>query len=106
MIACLRSRGFSAGYVSGYILTHPPEGEKRLEGADASHAWVTVHVPDIGWVDIDPTNNLLVNHEHIQVARGRDYQDVSPLKGAVSGGGEQEIKIEVTVHPEWELTEV
>ena len=106
MIACLRSQGFAAGYVSGYILTHPPEGQKRLEGADASHAWVTVHIPDIGWVDIDPTNNILVNHEHIHVARGRDYQDISPLKGAVSGGGEQDIKIEVTVSPEWELPEL
>lgn len=103
MIACLRSQGFSAGYTSGYLLTHPPKGQPRLEGADASHAWVSVHIPDIGWVDFDPTNAILVNHEHIQVARGRDYQDVAPIKGAVSGGGEQKINIEVTVRPEWEL---
>ncbi|MEM7671864.1 MAG: transglutaminase family protein, partial [Verrucomicrobiota bacterium] len=103
MIACLRSQGYSAGYTSGYLLTHPPDGEKRLEGADASHAWVTVHIPDIGWLDFDPTNALVVNQEHIHVARGRDYQDIAPIKGAMSGGGEQKIDIEVTVHPEWEL---
>ena len=106
MIACLRSQGFSAGYTSGYLLTHPPESQARMEGTDASHAWVSVHVPEIGWVDFDPTNAILVNHEHIQVARGRDYQDVAPIKGAVSGGGEQTIDIEVTVRPEWELEEL
>lgn len=105
MIACLRSQGYAAGYTSGYLLTHPPEGEKRLEGADASHAWVTVHIPDIGWVDLDPTNALLVNQEHIHVARGRDYQDIAPIKGAMSGGGEQTIDIQVTVRPEWEFAD-
>ena len=105
MVTCLRSQGYSAGYSSGYILTHPPEGQKRLEGADASHAWVTVFVPDMGWVDLDPTNNVMVNHEHIHVARGRDFHDLSPLKGAVSGGGEQKIEIKVTVKPEWEFFE-
>ncbi|NRA28353.1 MAG: transglutaminase family protein [Opitutales bacterium] len=105
MIACLRGMGFAAGYVSGYILTHPPEEQPRLEGADASHAWVTTYVPEIGWVDLDPANALFVNEEHIHVARGRDYQDVAPIKGAVSGGGEQEIEISVTVRPEWEVEE-
>jgi transglutaminase-like putative cysteine protease len=101
-ISCLRSVGFAAGYVSGYILTHPPQGRPRLEGADATHAWISVYTPGLGWVDFDPTNALLCNIEHIQVARGRDYQDVSPIKGAVSGGGEQDISVSVTVMPDSE----
>jgi transglutaminase-like putative cysteine protease len=100
MIGCLRSIGLSCRYVSGYILTHPPAGSERLIGADASHAWVSVYCPVYGWVDFDPTNNSLVQHEHITVAWGRDFSDVSPMRGVVLGGGEQKLKVSVTVTPE------
>jgi transglutaminase-like putative cysteine protease len=100
MIGCLRSIGLSCRYVSGYILTHPPAGTPRLIGADASHAWVSVYCPDYGWVDFDPTNNSLVQHEHITVAWGRDFSDVSPMRGVVLGGGKQELEVSVTVTPE------
>lgn len=100
MIGALRSIGLSCRYVSGYILTHPPEGQPRLIGADASHAWVSVYSPNNGWVDFDPTNNCLVQHEHITVAWGRDFSDVSPMRGVVLGGGEQKLKVSVTVTPE------
>lgn len=99
MLACLRAHGLPARYVSGYILTQPPPGKPKLQGADASHAWTSVFVPGTGWVDLDPTNNLVCGDEHITVAVGRDYADVSPLRGAVVGGGEQEITIEVTMEP-------
>ena len=99
MIACLRSQDLPARYVSGYILTFPPEGQKRMEGADASHAWVSVYIPGWGWVDIDPTNDLVVDDQHIRLAVGRDYADVSPVKGSVTGGGETQVKVEVTVMP-------
>ena len=100
MIGCMRSIGLSCRYVSGYILTHPPAGSERLIGADASHAWVSVYCPVYGWVDFDPTNNSLVQHEHITVAWGRDFSDVSPMRGVVLGGGEQKLKVSVTVTPE------
>jgi len=100
MIGALRSIGLSCRYVSGYILTHPPAGQPRLVGADASHAWVSVFSPNHGWVDFDPTNNCLVQHEHITVAWGRDFSDVSPMRGVVLGGGEQKLKVKVTVTPE------
>lgn len=99
MIAAIRSCGLPACYVSGYILTNPPPGQPRLIGADASHAWVSIFVPGIGWVDLDPTNDKWVNDEHITIARGRDYSDVSLVRGAVFGGGEQTLDIEVTVTP-------
>lgn len=99
MIAALRSYGFAAKYVSGYILSHPPKGMARLEGADASHAWVSVFVPHLGWVDVDPTNRLVCGNEHIRVAYGRDYSDVSMIKGAVTGGGKHTITVQVTVAP-------
>ena len=86
-------------YVSGYILTFPKEGEERLEGADASHAWVSVFVPGYGWIDIDPTNNLVVDDQHIRIAAGRDFNDVSLIKGSVTGGGDTKIDVEVTVWP-------
>jgi len=98
-IACLRSLGIPARYVSGYLLTHPPEGQERLIGADASHAWLAVWCPDHGWVDLDPTNNLVVSEEHITVAWGRDYSDVSPIKGAIFGGGAHTIDVAVDVTP-------
>ncbi|MEZ5305391.1 MAG: transglutaminase family protein [Verrucomicrobiales bacterium] len=100
MLACLRTAGLPGRYVSGYILTLPPPGQERLQGADASHAWVSIYLPDTGWIDLDPTNNLVCGDEHIVVATGRDFGDVSPLRGAVLGGGNQEIVIEVTMEPE------
>lgn len=98
-IAALRASGLAARYVSGYILTRPPEGVERLAGADASHAWVSVFHPEAGWIDIDPTNRLVCGDQHIRVAYGRDFGDVSMLKGAVTGGGDHKIKVEVTVQP-------
>lgn len=99
MIGALRSIGLACRYVSGYILTHPPAGQPRLVGADASHAWVSVYCPVYGWVDFDPTNNCLVQQEHITVAWGRDFGDVSPMRGVVLGGGQQQLKVSVTVTP-------
>lgn len=99
-IACLRSLGLAARYVSGYLLTHPAPGKPRLVGADASHAWLSVYCPDLGWVDVDPTNNLLVDREHITVAWGRDFSDVSPIRGVILGGGSHEPEVRVTVMPE------
>ena len=99
MIGGLRSIGLPARYMSGYILTHPPEGEARLIGADASHAWVSVFCPRLGWVDFDPTNRCLVQDEHIVTGWGRDFSDVTPMRGIVLGGGEQELVVSVTVTP-------
>ena len=99
MIGCLRSVGLPARYVSGYILTHPPAGQPRLVGADASHAWVSVYCPPLGWVDFDPTNRCLVQHEHITLGWGRDFSDVTPMRGIVLGGGNQELDVQVTVTP-------
>ena len=99
MTGCIRSLGLPARYVSGYILTHPPEGQPRMIGADASHAWVSVYCPTLGWVDFDPTNHCLVQHEHITLGIGRDFSDVTPMRGIVLGGGEQELKVKVTVTP-------
>lgn len=96
-IASLRSLGLSARYVSGYLRTRPPEGKPRLVGADASHAWFAVYCPDIGWVDFDPTNNVLPGEEHITVAFGRDFGDVSPVAGILTGGGEHDVKVLVDV---------
>jgi len=97
MIGCLRSLGLAARYVSGYILTVPPAGRPRLIGADASHAWVSVYCGEAGWVDIDPTNDCLVDDEHITLAWGRDFSDVTPMRGVVLGGGEQDLQVHVTV---------
>lgn len=99
MIGCLRSIGLPARYMSGYILTHPPAGKPRLVGADASHAWVSVFCPALGWIDFDPTNRCLVQHEHITLGWGRDFSDVTPMRGIVLGGGRQELSVEVTVTP-------
>jgi transglutaminase-like putative cysteine protease len=96
-IACLRSLGLAARYVSGYLRTHPPEGEERLIGADASHAWFSIFCPRNGWNDFDPTNNSRVGGEHITVAYGRDFSDVSPVAGILTGGGEHEVKVSVNV---------
>ena len=99
MIGCLRSLGLPARYMSGYILTHPPAGQPRMIGADASHAWVSVFCPGLGWVDFDPTNRCLVQNEHITLGWGRDFSDVTPMRGIVLGGGEQELEVRVTVTP-------
>lgn len=99
MIGCLRSLGLACRYMSGYILTTPPAGRERMIGADASHAWASVFCPTYGWVDFDPTNNCLVQNEHITVAWGRDFSDVSPMHGMVLGGGEQSLDVSVTVTP-------
>ena len=82
---CLRSLGLAARYVSGYIETDPPPGRKRLIGADASHAWCSIWVPQQGWIDFDPTNDRLPTHRHVTVAWGRDYGDVAPVRGVVIG---------------------
>jgi transglutaminase-like putative cysteine protease len=97
-LACLRSLGLAARYVSGYLLTYPPDGQPKLQGADASHAWISVWTGD-RWVDFDPTNDLVPSHEHITLAWGRDYGDVSPINGFVIGGGEHRISVAVDVHP-------
>jgi transglutaminase-like putative cysteine protease len=96
-ISCLRQRRLPAAYVSGYLLTRPPPGLPRLVGADASHAWVSAYVPGTGWVDYDPTNACFVGTGHVVIARGRDYSDVSPVKGLFSGGGGHTLETGVTV---------
>ncbi|HUD41450.1 MAG TPA: transglutaminase family protein [Dokdonella sp.] len=99
MIGCLRALGLPARYVSGYLLTAPPPGQPRLVGADASHAWVSVHCPRNGWVDFDPTNDVLPDLGHVTIAWGRDFGDVSPLRGVILGGGAHELDVRVTVLP-------
>jgi transglutaminase-like putative cysteine protease len=99
MLACVRSRGLAARYISGYLLTQPPPGQPRLIGADASHAWVSVFCPVLGWVDFDPTNNVQPALEHITLAWGRDFSDVSPLRGVILGGGNHDPEVRVTVMP-------
>jgi transglutaminase-like putative cysteine protease len=101
MIACLRSLGLAARYVSGYLRTLPRDGEvsDELVGADASHAWVAVYAPPYGWVALDPTNNLRVGRDHVTLAWGRDFGDVSPLRGVILGGGEHELTVNVSVQP-------
>ncbi len=98
-IACLRTLGLAARYVSGYLLTRPPEGQPKLVGADASHAWISVWAPETGWVDFDPTNNITPKEEHIALAFGRDFQDVSPVSGVLLGGGDHEVEVAVDVSP-------
>ena len=99
-IACLRSLGMAARYVSGYLLTDPPPGQPRLVGADASHAWAAVYCPHNGWVDLDPTNGLVVDQRHVTIGWGRDYGDVSPLRGVLLGGGDgHRLYVGVSVTP-------
>ena len=97
MITCIRAMGFPARYVSGYIETLPPPGKPRMVGADASHAWVSVYFPDVGWVEYDPTNNMLPSDMHIRVAYGRDYFDIAPIKGIVFNSGRQDLLVKVDV---------
>lgn len=96
LLSCLRQQGLPAAYVSGYLLTKPPPGKPRLLGADATHAWVSVYIPGTGWIDYDPTNACFAGNGHIVVARGRDFSDVSPVKGLFSGGAHK-LTTEVTV---------
>ena len=96
-IACLRSLGLAARYVSGYLRTYPAAGRRRLVGADASHAWFSVYCPGTGWADFDPTNDVLPTGDHITIAVGRDFSDVSPLSGILTGGGEHEMRVSVDV---------
>ncbi len=103
MLACLRSLGLPARYVSGYLLTEPPPGKPRLVGGDASHAWVSVYLPDANgpgqWLELDPTNNRLPGEDYVVLATGRDYSDVSPLRGVIQGGARHTLRVAVTVAP-------
>jgi transglutaminase-like putative cysteine protease len=112
LLACLRSLGLAARYVSGYMLTEPPPGQPRLTGADASHAWVSVYLPDLGgtrglphggWLDLDPTNNRAglgtPGQDYVRLAVGRDFADVSPLRGVLHGGANHTLQVRVTVAP-------
>jgi transglutaminase-like putative cysteine protease len=108
LLACLRSLGLAARYVSGYLLTHPPEGQARLIGSDASHAWVALHVPNLQggaghWLHLDPTNNRSgwdsPGADYVQIATGRDFNDVSPLRGVIHGGASHTLDVAVTVQP-------
>ena len=91
--------GLPARYVSGYLLTNAPAGKRKLIGSDASHAWVSIWAPDIGWVDFDPTNDIIPRDEHITIAYGRDFQDVSPVTGVLLGGGTHHVDVAVDVTP-------
>ncbi|RXZ33969.1 transglutaminase family protein [Oxalobacteraceae bacterium CAVE-383] len=111
MLSCLRSLGLAARYVSGYLVTEPPAGQPRLIGADASHAWVSVYCPAQGggsgyWIDADPTNGIFPDISHITLGWGRDFLDVSPLRGVLIGGGEQSMKVAVTVTPAAECPDI
>lgn len=110
MLACLRSLGLPARYVSGYLLTQPPPGQPRLVGSDASHAWVAVFLPDVaaqhgghGWYDLDPTNDRhgwgAPGEDFVRLAVGRDYADISPMRGVIHGGAGHELDVGVTVEP-------
>lgn len=98
-IACLRALGLAARYISGYLETLPPPGQPRLIGADASHAWLAVYVPGVGWAEFDPTNDCMPREKHVTLAWGRDYGDVAPLRGVVTGGGKHAMKVSVDVAP-------
>jgi transglutaminase-like putative cysteine protease len=109
LVACLRSLGLPARYVSGYLLTQPPPGQPRLVGSDASHAWASVYVPELashdsqGWFDLDPTNDRCglasPGEDYVRLAVGRDFADVSPLRGVLQGGGAHTLEVAVTVAP-------
>lgn len=98
-LACLRSLNLAARYVSGYLRTYPSPGKPRLVGADASHAWVSAYCPGSGWLDVDPTNNVIPSDGHVTLAWGRDYGDVSPLRGLILGGGNHVLRVAVDVEP-------
>ncbi|MEP6714228.1 MAG: transglutaminase family protein [Terriglobia bacterium] len=98
-IACLRSLRLPARYVSGYLRTYPPPGRPRLIGADASHAWLSVYCPGSGWLDVDPTNNVVPSQSHVTLAWGRDYGDVSPVRGVILGGRDHKLDVAVDMEP-------
>ncbi len=99
-VACCRSVGIPARYVSGYLRTIPPAGKPRQIGADASHAWISIYCgADLGWVDFDPTNDCICGSDHVTVAWGRDYNDVVPIKGVFLGGGDPLLNVSVDVAP-------
>ncbi len=98
-IACMRSLGLPARYISGYLRTYPPKGRPRLIGADASHAWCSAWSPGAGWVDFDPTNDCVPADGHITTAWGRDYSDVSPIHGVLLGGAQHTLDSGVDVIP-------
>jgi transglutaminase-like putative cysteine protease len=98
-IATLRALGLAARYVSGYLVTRPRKGAAKLRGADASHAWLSVWLPGYGWLDLDPTNDVVPSDQHVTVAWGRDYGDVSPIMGVILGGGDHRIDVAVHVEP-------
>jgi transglutaminase-like putative cysteine protease len=97
-LACVRGLGLATRYVSGYLETLPPPGQAKLQGSDASHAWFAVYIPDLGWVDFDPTNDQIPGEQHITTAIGRDYQDVNPLRGVFYGGGVHDLTVAVDVN--------
>lgn len=99
LIGACRSLGLAARYVSGYLLTQPPPGQPRLVGADASHAWVALWCPVLGWLALDPTNAVQAGQDHVTLAWGRDYADVAPLRGVIRGGGSAHPRVAVTVQP-------
>jgi transglutaminase-like putative cysteine protease len=104
MLGCLRSLGLPARYVSGYLLTEPPPGQPRLVGCDASHAWVAVYLPGVGeaagaWVEFDPTNDRLAGEDYVTLGIGRDYSDLSPMRGVIHGGTHHSLRVAVTVTP-------
>jgi transglutaminase-like putative cysteine protease len=98
-LACLRALGLPARYVSGYLVTTPPPGQPRLVGADASHAWISVYCPGGGWIPFDPTNDVIPDDKHITVAWGRDFGDVTPMRGVIVGGSRHELHVSVDVSP-------
>ena len=98
-IACLRSLGLPARYVSGYMETLPAPGQPKLQGADATHAWLAVGIPGWGWLEIDPTNGTLADERYITLGWGRDFADVTPLKGVMNGGGKDQLSVAVDVTP-------
>lgn len=99
-ITALRALGFPARYMSGYIETSPPEGKEKLFGSDASHAWFSVFIPEFGWFDFDPTNNIVPTYQHLLLGYGRDYSDISPIQGVVQGSGSSHLKVMVDVSHE------
>lgn len=104
-IGCLRALGLPARYVSGYLETLPPPGKTKLVGSDASHAWVQFFVPEHGWLEVDPTNNIMPSDRHIVVGWGRDFEDVSPIRGVISGGDKHTLNVAVDVTPLTEKSE-
>jgi transglutaminase-like putative cysteine protease len=99
MLSCVRSLGLPARYVSGYLLNQPAAGREDLTGADASHAWIAAHCPGPGWIGFDPTNGKVAGIEFVTLGWGREYFDVTPLRGVVVGAAKQTLSVAVTVEP-------